>query len=107
MSADAYAFGIVLNEALTGGEAFEAEVARGISQQDFVAGVIKGLRPRPIHQGKLGALISRCWDGNPTQRPTMAAALEEIEAGGQEAVEAGGRSAAPTRGRNARSPARR
>ena len=107
LAMDVYAFGIVLNEALTGVEAFEAEVARGISQQDFVAGVIKGLRPRPIHQGKLGALISRCWDGNPTQRPTMAAALEEIEAGGQEAVEAGGRSAAPTRGRNARSPARR
>jgi len=78
LSLDVYAFGIFLNELMSTETPFAVQIAMGIDVAKFKASVKSGLRPS-LHPGPLGALAKRCWDGEPTKRPTMRAVLQELE----------------------------
>ena len=81
LSRDVYAFGIVLNETLTGRPYFETQIAGLRLKPDQFKEKVKdgSMRPQPVHEGPLGALARRCWDSKPLKRPTMLIVLQELE----------------------------
>eukprot|EP00898_Chlorokybus_atmophyticus_P005628 jgi/Chlat1/6066/Chrsp4S06345 len=77
-SVDVYSFGIILYELFEGAPAFQyqtaATVAEGAATQD--------LRPKftdRFYPDGCKELVSACWDGDPTKRPTFAEIITRLE----------------------------
>jgi len=87
-AADTYSAGVMLWECATGRRPYADALGGGdflrVQLVTLVTFVVDGGRPATGEQlaglspGGLGGLISRMWSGRAEERPTMAAAAEEL-----------------------------
>jgi len=71
---DVYAYGVLLNEMLTGVRPWhKVKTVWGIGPK-----VISGERPDSVTDGEGGELVKRCWHANRDSRPSMPEVVEEM-----------------------------
>ncbi|KAG8875059.1 hypothetical protein FRB97_005451, partial [Tulasnella sp. 331] len=82
--ADVYSFGCLVLEVMTGKIPF-CEIAQDLHGLEVLMAILRGDKPSPKYyqelpaHSPLWALMRRCWDKDPSSRPSMEAVIQELE----------------------------